>query len=175
MENSQAIKFLLDRGARVFVTLTSNNYCVSLLVQGGLETPCRVEIFMSSNVKKNELIVIFRKYVDVLYYEREDSNTVGSFVEKEEDVSERQSTHKIKKSPKIKQSGQKSGSIRSTSKASHKGIHSFFYVKTKNAHQKTDFKERKKERKKYFNSLELSKVTHNKTINVLENYKACFI
>ena len=146
MENSRAIKFLLDRGARVFATLTSTNYCVSPLVQGGLEIPCRVEIFMSPNAKKNELIVIFRKYVDVLYYEREDSNTVGSFEEKEEDVSERQSTHKIKKLPKIKQSDQKSGSIRSTSKASHKGIHSFFVSKLKTPTKKpTSKKERKKE------------------------------
>ena len=139
MENSRAIKFLLDRGARVFATLTSTNYCVSPLVQGGLEIPCRVELFMSLNVKNNELIDIFRKYVDVLYYEREDSNTVGSFVEKEEDVSERQSTHKIKKSPKINQSGQKSGSIRSTSKASHKDIRSFLCQNQKRPPQKTDF------------------------------------
>ena len=122
MENSWAIKFLLDRGARVFATLTSTNYCVSPLVQGGLEIPCRVEIFMSPTIKNNELIDIFRKYMDVLYYEREDSNMVGSFVEKEEDVSERQSIHKIKKSQKINQSDQKSGSIRSTSKVSHKDI-----------------------------------------------------
>ena len=44
MENSRAIKFLLDRGARVFATLTSTNYCVSPLVQVGLEIPCRAEI-----------------------------------------------------------------------------------------------------------------------------------
>ena len=86
---------------------------------------------MSPTVKNNELIDIFRKYVDVLYYEREDSDTIGPFVEKEEDVSERQSTHKIKKSPKIKQSGQKNGSIRSTSKASHKDMRSFFVSKPK--------------------------------------------
>ena len=92
------------------------------MVQGGLEIPRRVEIFMSPTIKNNELIDIFRKYMDVLYYEREDSNMVGSFVEKEEDVSERQSIHKIKKSQKINQSGQKSGSIRSTSKVSHKDI-----------------------------------------------------
>ena len=41
MENSRAIKFLLDRGARVFATLTATNYCVSPLVQGGLEIPCK--------------------------------------------------------------------------------------------------------------------------------------
>ena len=86
--------------------------------------------YLSPNVKNNELIDIFRKYVDVLYYEREDSNTVESIVEKEE-VSERQSTHKIKRSPKINQSDQKRGSIRSTSKASHKDIRSFFGSKPK--------------------------------------------
>ena len=60
--NSRATnKFLLDRGARVFATLTSINYCVSLLVQGGLEMPCRVEIYMLPTVKNNELIDIFRK------------------------------------------------------------------------------------------------------------------
>ena len=47
MENSRAAKFLLDTGARVIATLTSTNYCVSPLVQGGLEIPCRVEMFMS--------------------------------------------------------------------------------------------------------------------------------
>ena len=128
MENCQAIKFLLDRGAQVFNTLTSIN-CVSLLVQGSLEIPYSVEIFISPTLKNNELVNIFRKYVDVLYYERGDSNTVVSFVEKKEDISERQSTHK--KSTKINQSCEKSGSIRSTSKASHKDICSFLCVKTK--------------------------------------------
>ena len=114
---------------RVFATLTSTNYCVSPLDQSGLEIPCEVEIFMLPTVKNNELIDIFQKYVDVLYYEREDLNTVGFFVE--EDVSERQSAHKIKKSPIINQRGQKSGSTRSTSKASHKDICSFFVSKPK--------------------------------------------
>ena len=82
-QNSRAIKFLLDRGARVFATLTSANYCVSPLVQGGLEMPWKVEIFMSPTVKNNELIDVIQKYVDVLYYKREDSNTAGSFVETE--------------------------------------------------------------------------------------------
>lgn len=37
MENSPIRKFLLDRGARVFALLTSKNFCVLLLFQGGLE------------------------------------------------------------------------------------------------------------------------------------------
>ena len=80
MENSRATKFLLDRGARVIATLTSTNYCVSPLVQGGLEIPCRVEIFMSPTVKNKQIIDIYRNYVDLLYYEREEPNIVGSFI-----------------------------------------------------------------------------------------------
>ena len=52
MENSLATKFLLDRGARAIETLTSTNYCVSPLVQGGLEIPCRVEIFVANSEKQ---------------------------------------------------------------------------------------------------------------------------
>lgn len=36
MEISRPTKFLLDRAATIFVDLTSTNYCVSPLVQGGL-------------------------------------------------------------------------------------------------------------------------------------------
>ena len=84
MENSRATKFHLNRGARVVSILTSTNYCVSPLVQGGLEIPCRVEIYMSPTVKNKQLIDIYRNYVDLLYYEREISNMVGSFSVREE-------------------------------------------------------------------------------------------
>ena len=77
MENSRATKFLLDRGVRVVSILTLTNYCVSLLVKGGLEIPCRVELYMSPTVKNKQLIDIYRNYVDLLYYEREISSTVG--------------------------------------------------------------------------------------------------
>ena len=54
MENSQVTKYILDREARVYDVLTSNSYCVSSLVQGGLEIPCRVEIHMASTVENRE-------------------------------------------------------------------------------------------------------------------------
>lgn len=40
MENSRTTKFLLDHEARINAKLTSYMYCVSPLVQGGLEIPC---------------------------------------------------------------------------------------------------------------------------------------
>ena len=81
MENSRVTKYVLDRGACVYAVLTSTNYCVWSLVQGGLEIPCRVEIHMPSTVKNWELIRIYEKYVDTLYYQREETNIAGSFVE----------------------------------------------------------------------------------------------
>lgn len=87
MENSRATKYLLDRGARVVATLTSTNYCVSPLVQGGLEIPCLVNIFMPLTLKNKQLIDIYRNYIDVLYYEREESNIVGSFIAEQENES----------------------------------------------------------------------------------------
>ena len=81
MENSRVTKYILDRGARVSAVLTSTNYCLSPLVQGVLEIPCCIEIHMPSTVKNGELIRIYEKYVHTLYYQREETNIVGSFAE----------------------------------------------------------------------------------------------
>ena len=40
METFRVTKVLLDCQARVFAILTSINYCISPLFQGGLEIPC---------------------------------------------------------------------------------------------------------------------------------------
>ena len=42
---------------------------------------------MSPTVKNKQLINMYRKFVDLLYYEREISNTVGSFIVREEKTS----------------------------------------------------------------------------------------
>ena len=67
--------------------LTSTNYCVLPLVQGGLEIPRRVEIYVSPPSKNKQLIEIYRNYVDLLYDERQISNTTGSFIVREEKTS----------------------------------------------------------------------------------------
>ena len=71
MENSRVTKYLVDRGARFTVVLTSSQYCVSPLVQGGLEIPCEVGTFPSLTEKKNKLAGIYnnlinRKFIPVL-------------------------------------------------------------------------------------------------------------
>ena len=101
MENSRVTKFLLDRGARVFAILTSTNYCVLPLVQGGLEIPCRIKIHLPPTVKNKELIRIYESYVDTLYYQREEANIAGSFLESEEvPVSGKQQGDKTKQRKK---------------------------------------------------------------------------
>ena len=82
IEISRPIKFLLDRGAMIFATLTSTNYCVSPLVQGGLEIPCRVEVLLAPTVKNKAIIDIYKDMVDVSYHEREKKFTIGSLLSK---------------------------------------------------------------------------------------------
>ena len=84
MEISRATKFLLDRGASVFVKLTSTNYCVSPLVQGGLEIPCHVEILMTPTLKNKEIIDVYKDMVDLCYDSREKDSIVGSFLSTKE-------------------------------------------------------------------------------------------
>ena len=80
MENSRVTKYILDRGAQVYAILTSTNYCVSPLVQGGLEIPCRVEVHFPSTVKNRELVKIYETFVDTLP-QHEETNIVGSFID----------------------------------------------------------------------------------------------
>ena len=55
MENSRVTKYLMDRGARFIVVLTSLQYCVSPLVQGGIEIPCDVGIYLPPTQKITSL------------------------------------------------------------------------------------------------------------------------
>ena len=71
LETSRATKFLLDRGATAFIKLHSTNYCVSPLVQGGLQIPCRVEIQMPLTLNNREIIDLYKNMIDFSYDSRE--------------------------------------------------------------------------------------------------------
>ena len=80
MGNSRLTKYILNRGVRVYAIPTSTNYCVSPLVQGGVEISCRIEIHVPATVnKKKELMKICERYVDTLCYQREETHIGGSF------------------------------------------------------------------------------------------------
>ena len=86
METSRATKLLLDRGATSFIKLHSTNYCVSPLVQGGLEIPCRVEIQMPLTLNNREIIDLYKNMIDFSYDSHEKDFVVGSFVSTNEEV-----------------------------------------------------------------------------------------
>ena len=86
MEISRPTKFLLERGATEFVKLTSTNYCVSPLVQGGLEIPCRVVILRAQTLQNKEIINIYKDMVDLSYDSREKDSVVGSFLSTSEEA-----------------------------------------------------------------------------------------
>ena len=56
-EISRATKFLIDRGALMFVEVSSNHYRHPPLVQGGLEIPCRLSVKLAVAIIKNNMLV----------------------------------------------------------------------------------------------------------------------
>ena len=78
MKISRPTKYILQRGAKVVATLSSANYRRSSLVQGGLEIPCSVTIFMPETLKHKENTKMCKDMVDVLYTEPDGSVVVGS-------------------------------------------------------------------------------------------------
>ena len=63
-------KFLIDRGALVFVEVSSNHYRRSPLVQGGLEIPCRLSVKLAvATIKNNMLVDRYKQILEELYEE----------------------------------------------------------------------------------------------------------
>ena len=71
METSQPTKYLLDRGARITATLTSESHYTYPLVQGGLEIPCLIKVYMPRTVKNNQIISMFQEMIEALYQEKD--------------------------------------------------------------------------------------------------------
>ena len=86
MEIPRATRFLLDRGATAFIKLYSTNYCVSSLVQGGLEIPCLVEIQMPPTLKNREIIYLYKSMIDLSYDSREKDFVVWLFLSTNEEI-----------------------------------------------------------------------------------------
>ena len=81
MESLLVTKYILDRGARFDSISIFTNYCVSPLGQEGLKIPCHIEIHMRATVKSKELMKIYKTYVDTLYYQRQETQIVWSFID----------------------------------------------------------------------------------------------
>ena len=96
MEISCPIKYILQRGTKVVATLSSTNYKRSPLVQGDLEIPCSVTIFMPETLKNEEIIKMYKDMVDVLYTEPDGNVVLSSFVHHSIDIPLKLQTKKRK-------------------------------------------------------------------------------
>jgi len=79
-EISRVTKFLLDRGANLTATLTSEHYRRSPLVQGGLEIPCKIIVTMPGTVSNLLVLEKYRQLVEELYTEPKNEEILGSFL-----------------------------------------------------------------------------------------------
>ena len=102
MKNSRVAKYLMDRGARFTVALSSSQYCVSPLVQGGLEIPCEVGIYLTTTPRKNKLVGIYNNLIQPQIYSRPESLMIASFLQMSIEVS----TPLTAKKPKKKNAGE---------------------------------------------------------------------
>ena len=79
-EISRAAKFFIDRGGRLSVTLTSEHYRRSPLVQGGMEIGCKVTTSIPGTCIN---ILILKKYQDIIeenYTEPKEEAILGSYL-----------------------------------------------------------------------------------------------
>ena len=86
MENLRVAKYLMHRGARFTVVLTSSQYCDSPLVQGELEIPCEVGIYLPPTQKSNELVEIYTNVIQPQIYPRLKSFMTGSLLQTSTEV-----------------------------------------------------------------------------------------
>ena len=81
IEVSRITKFLLDRGAKVYLQLSSNHFRRSPLTQGGLEIPCVVFAQMPATTVRSHLLL--DKYLELvkdLYADPKNEKIIGSFI-----------------------------------------------------------------------------------------------
>ena len=103
MNISRVTKYLMDRGARFTVALSSSQCCVSPLVQGGLEIPCEVGIYLTATPRKNELVGIYNNLIQPQIYSRPERFMIASFLQTSIEVS----TPLTAKASKKKNAGEK--------------------------------------------------------------------
>ena len=80
LEISRLTTYLLDRGARVTATLTSTSYYAYSLVQGGLEIPCLIKVYMPRTVRNKQIIQMQDEMIDALYQEKDGRPVIGSIM-----------------------------------------------------------------------------------------------
>ena len=116
MEISRVTKYFMDRVATATAQLTRVHYRRSLLVQGGLEIPCKITVTMSSTVSN---LLCTEKCKDIVtdgYIEPKNEEIMESFIQATNDT-----PLPVPASPKKKKVEKNK-----TDNARHKDIRDFF-------------------------------------------------
>ena len=71
MEISRVTKFLIQRGANVMATVISDYYRRSPLIQGGLEVPCSIDVWLASTVANDACLKRYKELITELCIEGE--------------------------------------------------------------------------------------------------------
>ena len=79
-EISRVTKFFLDRGAVMFLELTSKHYRRSPLVQGGMEIACLVTVKIPATMKNTQLAERYIELVRERYTEPKNEEIMGCYV-----------------------------------------------------------------------------------------------
>ena len=79
-EISRATKFFLDRGGKVTVTLTSEHYRRSPLVQGGMEIACLMRSSVPGTCVNLLVLERFKAIISENYTEPKEETILGSFL-----------------------------------------------------------------------------------------------
>ena len=72
---------MIDRGALVFVKVSSTNIRRSPLFQGGLEIPCIVTVSYPKTINGKQVLDRYRQMVNDLYKDPDDPIIIGSIEE----------------------------------------------------------------------------------------------
>ena len=90
-------KYLTDRGANMSVTLTSDHYQRSPLVQGGMEIPCKVKASISGTCINLLLIERYKKMIEHTYTEPQNKEILGCYLNQQKGKEHPEPRQRIKK------------------------------------------------------------------------------
>ena len=79
-EVSRITTFIIDRGVTVSVILTGMHYRRSILVNGGLEIPCKVSVPMRGTCLNLLLLERYKQQSEELCIEPKEETVLGSFL-----------------------------------------------------------------------------------------------
>ena len=114
-EISRVTKFFIDRGANITVTLTSDHYRRSPLVQGGIEIACKVTASIPGTCINFLLVERYKKLVEDTYTEPKNEEILGSYLIQHEEEGNQDPRETVRKRKENSEKGRSENKRHSSS------------------------------------------------------------